>query len=104
MSPREFASADQKQRNAMPLASQSLTDASTINWNWNDAPEFRLTFTAGIGDTRAMANPTGTPMNGRMVMFVFKQDAVGGRSINSWGSMFNFPDGNPSFSSGANKR
>jgi hypothetical protein len=81
-----------------------LVDAATITPDGLQGTSFYLLFTAGIGNTRAIANPINLT-DQELYLFIFDQDATGGRSVNSWGNLFFFSGAvAPTFTVAASKR
>lgn len=79
-------------------ATQTLTDAATINWNMTNGTIATVT----LGGNRTMAAPTN--LGARPVILVVNQDATGSRTI-TWNSVFKWPAGSaPVLSTAANAK
>ena len=65
----------------------TLTDAATINTNFNNGNVQRVT----LAGNRTMAAPTNMK-DGATYIFIIKQDATGSRTL-TWNSVFKFPGG-----------
>jgi hypothetical protein len=66
------------------VASQTLTDGATINWNIAQGPVASVT----LGDNRTIAAPTNLKV-GTFILHVY-QDGTGGRTL-TWNSIFKWP-------------
>ena len=69
----------------------TLTDASTVTPDFADSNNFTLTFTAAIGNTRTIANPSNLTAGQSGSIFLV-QDSTGSRTVN-WGSYWDFASG-----------
>ena len=69
----------------------TLTDASTVTPDFADSNNFTLTFTAAIGNTRTIANPSNLTAGQSGSIFLV-QDSTGSRTVN-WGSYWDFAGG-----------
>jgi len=88
---------------APPEPPATLTDAATIAIDASAAKSFRLAFTAAVGNSRTISNPTNLE-NSQTYMFILVQDAIGSRTV-SWGDKFNFSGGSaPILTTTGNKR
>ncbi len=63
----------------------AMTDGATITPNADTTDLGTVT----LGGNRAMAAPSGTPVAGQQLMFRFKQDGTGGRTL-TWDSIYRF--------------
>lgn len=84
-----------------------LTDAATVAVDASLGNFFRLTTTSGVGATRAMGVPSGTPSDGTKILFEIIQDAAGSRLV-TWpattgGYAFGADVTSPTLSTGVNK-
>jgi hypothetical protein len=87
--------------NQPPTGFATLTDAAKVIADGSRGSVFNLTFTAGIGDTRAMGKPINL-FDLEVYDFRCIQDSVGGRSIDAWDAIFDFHGETPTFQAGAN--
>jgi len=80
-----------------------LTDAASVAWDAEVSNMYSVTATVGVGATRQLANPTNL-QPGMSFIFLFRQDATGGRQL-TFDTYFDFGDeGTPDFTTdGANK-
>jgi len=58
-----------------------LPDAASIATNVDLANIFKVQFTAAVGATRMLANPTGSPYDCQKVIWTFTQSAGGGNDL-----------------------
>lgn len=79
---------------------QTLTDATTINWDISLGQCAAVT----LGANRVFANPTNTVDGGVYILEII-QDSTGSRTITSWGSNFVWAGGSaPTLTTTASKR
>lgn len=71
---------------AAPVVAAALTDAATVTWGaLGGNRKYTLLATSGIGNTRALADPTGFN-DGATYQMVYTQDATGGRLLTITGT------------------
>lgn len=77
----------------------TLTDGATITPNAGTTDVGRVT----VAGNRTIANPSGTPVDGQLLILEITQDATGSRNV-SWGSNYQFSAdiGTPTLSTAAN--
>ena len=67
----------------------TLTDAATVAVDASLGNVFTLLFTAGVGNSRAMGAPSGSPANGQKMIIRLRQDVVGSRTV-TWNAIYRF--------------
>lgn len=68
-------------KTVVPVVASALTDASTTAWNADNGTKFTLLATSGVGNTRALGDPSGTVRDGRAYQLRYTQDGSGGRAL-----------------------
>lgn len=71
--------------------SVALTDAATVAINSDNGDQFTLLATSGVGNTRALGNPSGTPTSGQTMLIRYKQDGTGSRALTVTGANYTIP-------------
>lgn len=73
------------------FAAQALTDAASVAWNLNTQQAATLLMTAGVGSTRALANPTNMVAGGTYTL-VITQSSTGSNAL-TYNTAYKFPGG-----------